>query len=103
MMPIAKAIDCLAEDRCSLATADVLRVARCHAPMKARNIATDTTAARSLSDDMRQLAFLILKLPRYSSGLAGSKVLPITAKLFVVVVGGVMPTSFISLAVSVER
>ncbi len=87
-----------------VATVEVLRVARCHAPMKARNIAIDTTAARSLSDDdIVQLAFLILKLLRYSSGFAGSKVLPMTTKDFVVLVGGVMPTSFISLAVSVER
>ena len=48
-------------------------------------------------------AFLILKLFRYSSGLAGSKFLPITEKLLVVVVGGVSPASFITLAASVAR
>ncbi len=48
-------------------------------------------------------AFLILKLLRYSSGLAGSNGLPITEKLLVVVVGGVSPASFISLVASVAR
>ncbi len=42
-------------------------------------------------------AFLILKLVIYSSGFDGSKVLPITTKVLVVAVGGVRPTSFISL------
>ena len=46
---------------------------------------------------------LILKLLTYSSGLAGSKVLPMTTKDFVVVFGGVRPTSCISLVVSVAR
>ena len=48
-------------------------------------------------------AFLILKLFRYSSGLAGSKFLPITEKLLVVVVGGVSPASFINRVASVAR
>jgi hypothetical protein len=39
----------------------------------------------------------------YSSGLDGSKVLPITENDFVVAVGGVSPTSYISFAVSVAR
>ncbi len=48
-------------------------------------------------------AFLILKLLRYSSGFAGSKVLPITTKLLLVEVGGVSPASVISLVASVAR
>ena len=46
---------------------------------------------------------LIAKLFTYSSGFAGSKVLPITTKLLLVAAGGVRPTSFISLVVSVAR
>src|SRR3954453_1506540 len=48
-------------------------------------------------------ARLMAKLFRYSAGLAGSKVLPITTKVLLVAAGGVRPISFISLAVSVAR
>jgi transposase, IS30 family len=59
---------------------------------------------RSMSSRLRPHDdFLILKLARYSSGFAGSKVLPITAKLLLAVAGGVSPASFISLAASVAR
>ncbi len=54
--------------------------------------------ALRLYDDFR-----ILKLLRYSSGFAASKVLPITANDLYAVAGGVSPISFITLAVSVAR
>ena len=94
------------------ATEPVPRVARCHASTNATKIATETTAARTQREQCEECerqpgsdhdAFLIAKLLRYSSGFDGSKVLPMTEKDFDVVVGGVSPTSFISLVVSVAR
>ena len=112
-------------------TVPVPRVARCHAIRKVAKIAMETSAARNVServmggctaiaaslcwrsherdasrDDVSAAAShtrLIAKLLMYSSGFDGSKVLPITENDFVVVVGGVSPTSFISFAVSVAR
>src|SRR3954471_15474782 len=90
------------------ATVPVPRVAKCQARMKATKIAMDTIAARKLREPviLRRLPhtdFLILKLFRYSSGFAASKVLPMTTNVFEVVAGGVSPASFINFEVSVAR
>src|SRR6188508_800947 len=72
-------------------------------PFQGRDRRRELSEFRECPAALRQVDRLIAKLFTYSSGLAGSKVLPITTKLLVVAAGGVRPTSFISFVVSVAR
>src|ERR1044072_612232 len=72
-------------------------------PFQGRDKKRERSEIRECPAALRQVDRLIAKLFTYSSGFVGSKVFPITEKLLDVAAGGVRPTSFISLVVSVAR
>ena len=85
-------------------------VARCHTPRISARISSDKAAERAPGEDISfiaapsldQAARATAKLFRYSSGLAGSKTLPMIVNFGIAPSGGVWPSSRIVFFASVS-